>query len=59
MEQEAAVGVELAAGLERDGVEPALGIGELDPLTGLEGPATVVGTAGGGARCSFTHGSTV
>ena len=30
--QAAAVGVELAPGLERDGVQPPLGVGQLDPL---------------------------
>jgi hypothetical protein len=34
----AAVGVELLARLEDDGVQPALGIGELHPVTGDERP---------------------
>ena len=34
----AAVGVELLARLEDDGVQPALGVGELHPVPGHEGP---------------------
>ena len=34
----AAVGVELLARLEDDGVQPALGIGELHPVAGDERP---------------------
>jgi hypothetical protein len=33
-----AVGVEELAGLEDDGVQPALGVGELHPVAGDEGP---------------------
>ena len=35
----AGVGVELAPGLEGDGVQPALGVGQLDPVADLERPA--------------------
>ncbi len=38
-----AVGVELAAGLERDGVQATLGVGQLDPLPRAERAASQVG----------------
>ena len=48
MGEVAAVGVELLAGGERDGVQPALGVGQLHPLALVEGAAP----AGGTGRCA-------
>ena len=42
--QRAAVGVELLAGLQDDGVHPALGVGQLHPVAGAERPAGAPGT---------------
>ena len=59
--QVATVGVELAPGLQGDGVQTPLGVGQLHPLTDLEGAAPVVRGGAPGrvcGPCGVGHGST-